>query len=185
MNITVPTPSYKMPPRPAQQFSSQAPKVLFPFLYFLSLFDQLCCLSLLLYLLESQWVFMLPLAPSLTFPLSTLGYLPMGTFASKPSLLVPISDIIDCHPLCSAVLADGVFPGPLIKANKVICFQSGFSTCLLNCTHQGDDFAINVINQLTDNTMDLPTTIVSISFHFLQSRCLFSAALARHLPKDD
>ncbi|KAI0246639.1 laccase T2 copper depleted [Lactifluus subvellereus] len=43
--------------------------------------------------------------------------------------------------LRDATLADGVFPGPLIKANK------------------GDDFAINVINQLTDDTMDLPTSI--------------------------
>ncbi|KAI0297792.1 laccase [Multifurca ochricompacta] len=41
----------------------------------------------------------------------------------------------------SAVLAGGVFPGPLIKANK------------------GDNFSINVFNRLTDRFMDLATSI--------------------------
>ncbi|KAI0073552.1 laccase A [Panus rudis PR-1116 ss-1] len=41
----------------------------------------------------------------------------------------------------SAVLAGGVFPGPTIKGNK------------------GDNFRINVIDRLKDNTMDTPTSI--------------------------
>ncbi|KAI9511061.1 laccase [Russula earlei] len=41
----------------------------------------------------------------------------------------------------SAVLAGGTFPGPLITANK------------------SDDFSINVMDQLKDNTMDLETSI--------------------------
>ncbi|KAI0078079.1 laccase [Panus rudis PR-1116 ss-1] len=41
----------------------------------------------------------------------------------------------------STVLAGGTFPGPTIKGNK------------------GDNFQINVIDQLTDNTMDTPTSI--------------------------
>ncbi|KAH9168155.1 laccase [Lactarius sanguifluus] len=41
----------------------------------------------------------------------------------------------------SSVLAGGTFPGPLIQALK------------------GDDFSIDVLNNLTDSTMDLPTSI--------------------------
>ena len=43
----------------------------------------------------------------------------------------------------SSVLANGVFPAPLITGNK------------------GDAFSLTVADQLTDDTMDLVTSIVS------------------------
>ena len=42
----------------------------------------------------------------------------------------------------SAALVDGVFPGPLLKANK------------------GDTIVVNVVNNLTDSTMRRSTSIV-------------------------
>jgi iron transport multicopper oxidase len=47
----------------------------------------------------------------------------------------------DTHLLLSAVLAGGVYPGPLIKGNK------------------GDNFQINVIDNLTEGSMLKSTSI--------------------------
>lgn len=61
----------------------------------------------------------------------------------------------------AAVLAGGTFPGPLIRGNKVLFYT------LLHIGHtemscgQGANFQINVINQLTNETMLKTTTVVS------------------------
>ncbi|KAI0288660.1 laccase [Multifurca ochricompacta] len=70
--------------------------------------------------------------------ISERAFAALGPVTDLP---IAISEISPDGFLRSAVLVDGVFPGPLIKANK------------------RDDFAINVFNQLTDNSMDLVTSI--------------------------
>ena len=60
----------------------------------------------------------------------------------------------------ATVLAGGTFPGPLIVGQKVGAF-------VCHCRHitdsilQGDNFQINVIDELTDPNQLLTTTIVS------------------------
>ncbi|KAI0294017.1 laccase T2 copper depleted [Multifurca ochricompacta] len=63
--------------------------------------------------------------------------------AVGPSTILPIvnSEISPDGFLRSAVLADGVFPGPLIQGTK------------------GNDFSITVVDLLTDDSMDLQTSI--------------------------
>lgn len=90
----------------------------------------------------------------------------------------------------SAVLADGIFPGPLIRGYKVrLCY---------NCLrvhrdqfepNQGDNFRINVIDHLINKTMLTSTTIVRcmfsndrVLFHSVNfCRCTPQPALARNL----
>lgn len=58
-----------------------------------------------------------------------------------------------------AVLADGQFPGPLITGKKVQAFFNAYQ--FLSLCPQGDNFKINVVNKLTNETMLTDTTVVS------------------------
>ncbi|KAI9511056.1 laccase C [Russula earlei] len=70
--------------------------------------------------------------------LSGNAFAAIGPVASLQIVNTPISP--DGFPR-SAVLADGTFPGPLIQANK------------------SEDFSLNVLNGLTNSTMDLVTSV--------------------------
>ncbi|KAH7910239.1 laccase [Hygrophoropsis aurantiaca] len=68
--------------------------------------------------------------------------------SQPPSVLGPVSELNIVNRVVSpdgfersATLAGGIFPGPLIKANK------------------GDNFSINVVNQLSDKSMPLATSV--------------------------
>lgn len=63
----------------------------------------------------------------------------------------------------NTVLANGTFPGPTISGFQVI---KSLFTSVPSWQHapQGDNFQINVINQLTDSSMLTDTTIVSMTF---------------------
>ncbi|KAK0184470.1 laccase [Armillaria mellea] len=65
----------------------------------------------------------------------------LEVFGSSGDLHIVNKDIAPDGVTRSTVLAGGVFPGPLISGNK------------------GDQFHINVINELTDPTMDVSTSI--------------------------
>ncbi|KAI9511057.1 laccase 1 [Russula earlei] len=71
-------------------------------------------------------------------PYQRNAFAAIGPVASLRIVNKPISP--DGFPR-SAVLADGTFPGPLIRANK------------------NDDFSLNVLNELTNSTMDLVTSV--------------------------
>ncbi|KAH7921171.1 laccase [Leucogyrophana mollusca] len=73
---------------------------------------------------------------------------PKSQSQSQPSVLGPVTQLNIVNKVISpdgfersATIPGGMFPGPLIKANK------------------GDDFRINVVNQLTDNSMPLETSV--------------------------
>jgi iron transport multicopper oxidase len=98
----------------------------------------------------------------------------MDIVASKPPVVVAVKAITDRRLICRATLADGVFPGPLITATKVSPLKVAAVTVFRSCTRQGDKFEINVLNLLTDNTEDLETSIVRISFYFMWDNNVYS-----------
>lgn len=60
------------------------------------------------------------------------------------------------------VLAGGTFPGPLIKGNKVLVSEDNSITqSEWRSSYQGDNFKLNVIDDLTDARMLKSTSIVS------------------------
>jgi hypothetical protein len=65
---------------------------------------------------------------------------------------------------CSASLASGTFPGPLIVGEKVSPSEVFLRPFEKRRTHQNSDFSIKVEDQLSDTTMDLVTSIVRASF---------------------
>lgn len=81
------------------------------------------------------------MALSLLFTFAVVAGANAATIGSVSDLHIVNANIAPDGFTRSAVLAGGTFPGPLIAANK------------------GDNFAINVINDLTDNTMRKSTSI--------------------------
>jgi FtsP/CotA-like multicopper oxidase with cupredoxin domain len=65
------------------------------------------------------------------------------------------------------VLAGGTFPGPVIRGKK------------------GDKFQLNVVNDLTDDTMEKSTSIVSLSMQPCSPEPISPEALAWYLAGGD
>lgn len=82
-----------------------------------------------------------------------------------------------------AVVTNGIFPGPLLTGQKVSLCNYFFADLQADAEIQGNDFKIDVKNQLKDNTMELTTSIVSVptTNSMLAYRSL--VALARSLSK--
>ncbi|KAH0836892.1 laccase [Lanmaoa asiatica] len=92
--------------------------------------------------------------------------IPLASTVTPTNVLGPVSQLRIANNFIapdgynrSATLANGVFPAPLIQANK------------------NDQFAIQLFNGLTDNTMPLETSVVS---NYTSS---FANRILMHLPK--
>lgn len=64
----------------------------------------------------------------------------------------------------STVLAGGTFPGPVIQGTKVEKSQSTAAAQSNHLVFQDAEFSINVIDSLTDTSMNVATSIVILSF---------------------
>lgn len=98
--------------------------------------------------------------------LSCLTFAPV---ANAHTAIGPVADLVltneniapDGHPRIAAV-AGGMMPGPLIRGNKVCHgFRSLRYVDSSTTGVQGDRFQINVHDQLTDDDLFTPTSIVS------------------------
>ena len=103
---------------------------------------------------------------SLSAPLLTLA-LAMGTYAA----IGPVADLVITDQTVapdgfsrSAVVVNGGTPGPLIRGYKVRSFCAVIYVQVLivvrRLSSQGDRFQINVIDNLTNHTMNKTTSIV-------------------------
>lgn len=90
-------------------------------------------------------------------------------FSGQAATIGPVADLHITNAVISpdghnrtAILAGGSYPGPLIRANKVcFLFSTGQFEVLIYGFAQGDNFQINVINELTDEEMMTSTSVVS------------------------
>ena len=96
--------------------------------------------------------------------------------------------LIENTPCSSSTLALGTFPGPIIRANKVgFAGRGTYYFPSDRHTRQGDHFQLEVIDKLTDKSLDLVTSIVRFFFLRcdLEYHSVLSVALAWPLPKDN
>jgi hypothetical protein len=83
----------------------------------------------------------------------------MGSTVRKLSVFSQYAPLLT---ICRATLANGVFPGPLIQANKVTFYDNIWIGVCNYMPSQHDDFVLRVFNQLTDTSQVVETSIVSV-----------------------